>query len=367
MDVTPQTLREVEFREKMRGYHPEDVDAFLERVADGLEVVQERLRQALERAAKAEQQAAEAGGTDETLRKTLLLAQRTADLAVQEAREQASRILAGAEQQAQGILGEAEERARQAQEEAQVALRADVARLEAARTQLQEDVSALSRWLEDQKEQLGATLNDALGRIKQLGVVRAPPPVKDVDIPDAPGGGSRAQPTTSRAPDQDSTSPSARSARPAAPKPDSEGPAMAAPRPEQELAGAPGGGSGGGSANELSAVGARFGAAAVAAAASPVAPPQMAAMAPGAAAGPPTQPVRVPPDEASDQEEGTGHRGDPFLAELRRAVNDRGPLGPREVLAEPPAPAEHGTPISGLYDQSEEDDRTGSGRLWRRR
>ena len=366
MDVTPQTLREVEFREKMRGYHPEDVDAFLERVADGLEVVQERLRQALERAAQAEQQAAEAGGTDETLRKTLLLAQRTADLAVQEAREQASRILAGAEQQAQGILAEADERARQAQEEAQAALRADVARLEAARTQLQEDVSALSRWLEDQKEQLGATLNDALGRIKQLGVVRAAPPVKDVDIPEAPGGGRRAQPTTSRGTDQDSPSPSARPARPAPPKP--EGPAMAAPRPEQELAGAPAGGPGSAPADGLSAVGARFGAAAVAAAAPQVAAPvpQVAEAAPEVEAGPRTQPVSVSPGQASDQEEGTD-RGDPFLAELRRAVNDRGPLGPREGLVEPPPPAEHGAGISGLYDQSEEDDRTGGGRLWRRR
>ena len=28
MDVSPKTLREVEFREKLRGYHPEDVDQF---------------------------------------------------------------------------------------------------------------------------------------------------------------------------------------------------------------------------------------------------------------------------------------------------------------------------------------------------
>ena len=29
MEVSPKALREVEFREKMRGYHPEDVDQFL--------------------------------------------------------------------------------------------------------------------------------------------------------------------------------------------------------------------------------------------------------------------------------------------------------------------------------------------------
>ena len=95
MDVSPKTLREVEFREKMRGYHPEDVDHFLEEVAAGLEVLQDRLRQAVERAQRAEAAAAEAEGSDETLRKTLVLAQRTADMAVQEAREQAARSPVG--------------------------------------------------------------------------------------------------------------------------------------------------------------------------------------------------------------------------------------------------------------------------------
>jgi cell division initiation protein len=117
MDVSPKTLREVEFREKMRGYHPEDVDHFLEQVASGVEVLQDRLRQAVDRAQRAEAAAAEAGGNDEALRKTLVLAQRTADLAVQEAREQAARILAGAEQQAQAMLVDAEERGRRTMED----------------------------------------------------------------------------------------------------------------------------------------------------------------------------------------------------------------------------------------------------------
>ena len=47
MEVSPKTLREIEFREKkLGGYHPDDVDDFLERVAVGIEVYQEKLRQA---------------------------------------------------------------------------------------------------------------------------------------------------------------------------------------------------------------------------------------------------------------------------------------------------------------------------------
>src|SRR4029077_2002760 len=140
MDVSPKTLREVEFREKMRGYHPEDVDQFLERVAAGIEVLQDRLRQALDRAKRAEAQASEAGGTDDTLRRTLVLAQRTADLAVQEAREQAARILAGAEQQAEGVLADAEERAQRAQYDALVETKTELGKLEASRQHLQAEV-----------------------------------------------------------------------------------------------------------------------------------------------------------------------------------------------------------------------------------
>jgi cell division initiation protein len=183
MDVSPKTLREVEFREKMRGYHPEDVDHFLEEVAAGLEVLQERLRQAVERAQRAEAAAAEAGGTDETLRRTLVLAQRTADLAVQEAREQAARILAGAEQQAQAVLADAEERGRRTMEDAVTESRVELTRLETARAQAQQDVDGLNRWLEEHKAHLKDSLSEALAAVERAGVLWPPPSTRPIDLP----------------------------------------------------------------------------------------------------------------------------------------------------------------------------------------
>src|SRR2546428_10987851 len=81
MELTPQRLREVEFKERWRGYDPEEVDDLLERVAAGLEEFENRVRQATQRAVRAEQRASEGGDTRETLRRTLVLAQRTADAA----------------------------------------------------------------------------------------------------------------------------------------------------------------------------------------------------------------------------------------------------------------------------------------------
>ena len=186
MDVSPKTLREVEFREKMRGYHPEDVDQFLEQVAAGLEVLQDRLRQAVDRAQRAEAAAAEAGGNDETLRKTLVLAQRTADLAVQEAREQAARILAGAEQRAQAMLGEAEDRARRAHEESVADMRADLARLESVRQQAQGEVELIRRWVDEHRATLTASLKDALGMLERANVSSPPPSSRPIDPAPAP-------------------------------------------------------------------------------------------------------------------------------------------------------------------------------------
>jgi DivIVA domain-containing protein len=175
MEVSPKTLREVEFRGKARGYHPEDVDHFLEQVAVGIETLQDRLRQAIERAQRAEAAASEAGGTDDTLRKTLLLAQRTADLAVQEAREQASRILASAEQQAQSIIADAEERGRRTLEETIVECKTELARLEGERTQAAQEVETLQRWLEEHKAHLQASLSEALAAVERAGVLWPPP------------------------------------------------------------------------------------------------------------------------------------------------------------------------------------------------
>ena len=50
MDITPQVINEVEFRQKVRGYDPDEVDDFLERMAVAVGQLQERLREAAERA-----------------------------------------------------------------------------------------------------------------------------------------------------------------------------------------------------------------------------------------------------------------------------------------------------------------------------
>ncbi|MEO7837169.1 MAG: DivIVA domain-containing protein [Acidimicrobiales bacterium] len=183
MDVSPQSIREIEFREKLRGYNQDDVDEFLERLAAGVEILQERLREATERALRAEQQAREVFDGDDSLRRTLGLAQRTADLAVQEARGQAERIIEVAEAQAVVIVDDALEQARCLAEEAQSQIWADVGRLEAAREQLRQDVATLALYLDGERDRAETVLTEAAAQLHRAVAGPSPPPgLYEIDL-----------------------------------------------------------------------------------------------------------------------------------------------------------------------------------------
>ncbi len=118
MDELSPLFQEIEFHERWRGYDPDEVDAYVDRVAKAAAVVHGRLTELHERVESAE---ARGGGgaigeAEETLTRTLVLAQRTADAAIAEAREAADQMTADAAASAQAVLSAAEA-------EAQVTLR----------------------------------------------------------------------------------------------------------------------------------------------------------------------------------------------------------------------------------------------------
>jgi DivIVA domain-containing protein len=170
MDLTPQTLHAVEFREARRGgYNTRDVDDFLERVAAGVQSLHDRIRDAMMRAESAEARANDAHRqidelqrrpandvteTDDTLRRTLVLAQRTADATIKEAKDEAARLLSEARQEAAQVRSEIEAEARLGTEGARLAAEAEVEQLLEARDALQHDVDALNEALRRQRDQI---------------------------------------------------------------------------------------------------------------------------------------------------------------------------------------------------------------------
>lgn len=181
MDLNPRTIREVEFRERLRGYHPDDVDEFLERLAAGVETMQDMLREATERASRLEQERAHAptqqdvvapeapvSPADDSIKRTLALAQRTADLAVSESRQEAARIVSAAEEAAQEAVAAAELRAREIVAAAEHGLREEIARLEEERNVLIAELGALGGYLEAERARLKQALTEALGRVDHV-------------------------------------------------------------------------------------------------------------------------------------------------------------------------------------------------------
>jgi cell division initiation protein len=166
-----ESLRTVEFRQALRGYHIEDVDEFLERAAteadqlrDQQRQLLERLRQAGERVAALEAQVRErqGQGSHEGVERLLAMAQRFVDRVQAEAEAEARRQVVEAEERAKAILAEAEARARAIVAEAEHGLRDEVTRLEQRRGQLAEHVEQLTRRLEAERARLRTVLAEML-------------------------------------------------------------------------------------------------------------------------------------------------------------------------------------------------------------
>ena len=177
------TLRTVEFRLGLKGYNVDEVDEYLDKAAQEAEGLQEhvrqlndRLRQASERIAQLEREkrsapvaegdesppAAETGLSDETLQRTLILAQKFVDQTKRESEAEAVAIVAAAEETAQASSPAAEATAAQLQAESNQRLREEVARLESTRTELATDVESMARHLESERNRLRGALSDLL-------------------------------------------------------------------------------------------------------------------------------------------------------------------------------------------------------------
>lgn len=194
MDLTPSQVSGATFRTVRKGYDTDQVDEFLAEVAKALEqanqhatAMEARARAAVARLqeAAAAQQVGETTDADlveappappptdvhaapeevETISRTLLLAQRTADTTVAEARAEADRIAAEAQAEAEAtldstremssrLLEEARTEARQLGEAEREAAQNEVEALTARREFLIGDVDQLEQFLIDQRERL---------------------------------------------------------------------------------------------------------------------------------------------------------------------------------------------------------------------
>lgn len=207
MEMSPQRVRSAEFKIVRKGADPDEIKLFLNDVADELERAQNQstAMEARARAAVARLQEVSGAGAPaapalaatveasadeaDTISRTLLLAQRTADTTVAEARGEAARIVAAANDEAANTLDSTREMAAQLMDEARgdarrvgeterLAISSEVDALKARRDFLESDVEQLELFLTEQRSRLreaATSLVDISERIPGgLGEARGP-------------------------------------------------------------------------------------------------------------------------------------------------------------------------------------------------
>jgi DivIVA domain-containing protein len=207
MEMSPQTVRSTGFKVVKKGYDPAEVDAFKEQVASAVEYTQNqatameaRARAAVAKLQELSQQVAsapepapapapQASADHEVISRTLMLAQRTADTTVAEAkaeadgivaqaRDEAGRVLDNARVMAAKTLDDARFESRRASEDEKLRAESEVQALLARRDFLLSDVDHLEQYVGAQRERLrdaAVQLHEFVDRVPGgLGEMRRP-------------------------------------------------------------------------------------------------------------------------------------------------------------------------------------------------
>jgi DivIVA domain-containing protein len=177
MELSPAAITGVEFDQVRKGYDPEQVRSFLNQIARGVEAMKAQLAEEQGRARQAQARLVEtqAKPTSEAvdadaISRALVLAQKTADAAIGEARSQAASIVAAAEERAQNLANDAEAKAadrilraeteaRRRGEEERARADAELKELLARRDRTQGELERLERALAVNREHIRSNID----------------------------------------------------------------------------------------------------------------------------------------------------------------------------------------------------------------
>jgi DivIVA domain-containing protein len=198
MELSPKSITGVQFRTVRKGYDPEEVRGFLAQLARGVEAVQAQSAATESRARSMmtklqELSAREEQDPGDAMKRTLLMAQRTADAVVAEANEEARALVAAAEEKSRTSLSEAQSKseqmitdaeadARRAASVEKTRIEAEVAALTARRDELHTEATRLEGHIRGQRDRISrvaATLKSVLAEASGLAPSELAPPSPD--------------------------------------------------------------------------------------------------------------------------------------------------------------------------------------------
>lgn len=225
MNVTPETIEKQLFTQRFRGYDQEEVDRFLDRVSARLsELTNQRDELARERdelAARVRELEQSGGESQESelLQRTLVVAQRTADETVHDARATAEQTIADARAEAEEITADARRQAA-----------AEQARAREIAARIRDAVEDFARFRGDLRERFEAAVAEQLAVLDRTELPDLPEGLRNLDdlAGEAPAGGHSGAGVPSQ--DEATDADGAPQRREAGERPEQHG---AAERPEQ--------------------------------------------------------------------------------------------------------------------------------------
>jgi len=169
MELTTQDVQEQQFHDAWRGYSQEEVDDFLDHVAETVERLTRENEALRARLNELDEAVGSAKATEEMLKQTLMTAQQTAEQSVAEAREQAEKLMAEAEQRVQNAEEEVRRRVEEAEEQRRRRTEEIEDRFEVQKSELSSSLERLQAFEGDIKRRLRAFLEQQLEALGSLG------------------------------------------------------------------------------------------------------------------------------------------------------------------------------------------------------
>jgi cell division initiation protein len=179
MDLSARDVHEKQFHDAWRGYNQEEVDDFLDKVAEVLEALRRENESLRSRISDLDQVLSTSRDTEAMLKKTLISAQKAAEEALNNAKARAEQLITEADQRVKSANEQARERVRAAEEEARqrVATAEEEARRKSEHAErehaektrvLDSSIEELSAYEADLKKRLRAFLEEEAKTLETL-------------------------------------------------------------------------------------------------------------------------------------------------------------------------------------------------------
>jgi cell division initiation protein len=178
MDLTARDIHEKQFHDAWRGYNQEEVDDFLDRIAEVLDRIQHENQTLQTRVKELDSAVSASRDTEEMLKKTLVSAQQAAEEAISTAKAKASDLITEAEERARRSIEEATERVQTAETEARRKTLEAEREHQVRRTELDANIERLQALENELKGRIKGFLDQQAQALQGLEIVGPPPAIR---------------------------------------------------------------------------------------------------------------------------------------------------------------------------------------------